>query len=129
MGRFSFTLRIYAQKILSAVELKVGLSLPVSVLTAQRILDDEDWICNPRWRANFGRIYVCAQSWAKDILLRGSAVLFWDFILFSKEKQWNLDRSDGFQHYWRCNGVTQRVGLHHLCGLHNMCGYTRDEVY
>uniref|UniRef100_A0AAV1U0W8 Transposase n=1 Tax=Peronospora matthiolae TaxID=2874970 RepID=A0AAV1U0W8_9STRA len=82
-------LRTSAQGNLSAAQLKVELSPPVSVRTVQRILADVDWLVYAKMENTLALTVAdmgARKSWAKDMLLHEDAGSVWDSIFFSEEK-------------------------------------------
>ena len=74
-------LRTSAQGNLSPNQLKVELSLPVSVRTVQRILNDVDWLLYAQMENTFPLTVAdmgALKSWAKEMLLHEDARSVWD---------------------------------------------------
>uniref|UniRef100_A0AAV1UXQ7 Transposase IS30-like HTH domain-containing protein n=1 Tax=Peronospora matthiolae TaxID=2874970 RepID=A0AAV1UXQ7_9STRA len=74
-------LRISAQGNLSSAQLKIELSLPVSVRTVQRILADVDWLVYAKMENTLPLTVAdmgVRKSWARDMLLHEDAGSVWD---------------------------------------------------
>ncbi|KAG2827187.1 hypothetical protein PC113_g9443 [Phytophthora cactorum] len=88
----------------SAAQLKAELQLSVHLRTTQRTLARVDLLVFTKMLNTLplnAEEMRAREAWAREKLLLKDAGFYWDSIIFSDEKKWNLDVPDGFQNYWR----------------------------